>query len=88
MFPKIGVPQNRLFIMENPIRMDDLGGNPIAIFRFLNISIPRNVKVSPCLEKIRFSISTKQKKKHIPGTHMTLVLIGSSTLFWSVQPPK
>ena len=25
MFPKIGVPQNRWFIMENPIRMDDLG---------------------------------------------------------------
>ena len=25
MFPKIGVPQNGLFIMENPIKMDDLG---------------------------------------------------------------
>ena len=25
MFPKIGVPQNRRFIMENPIKMDDLG---------------------------------------------------------------
>ena len=25
MFPKIGVPQNGCFIMENPIKMDDLG---------------------------------------------------------------
>ena len=24
-FPKIGIPQNGRFIMENPIRMDDLG---------------------------------------------------------------
>ncbi len=25
MFPKIGVPQNGWFMMENPIKMDDLG---------------------------------------------------------------
>jgi len=25
-FPKIGIPQNGWFIMENPIKMDDLGG--------------------------------------------------------------
>ena len=25
MFPKIGVPQNGWFIMQNPIKMDDLG---------------------------------------------------------------
>ena len=28
-FPKIGIPQNGRFIMENPIKMDDLGGTTI-----------------------------------------------------------
>ena len=28
-FPKIRVPENGWFTMENPIEMDDLGGTPI-----------------------------------------------------------
>ena len=32
-FPKIGVPQNGWVIMENPIKMDDLGGKSNHYFR-------------------------------------------------------
>ena len=37
-FPKIGIPQNGWFIMENPIKMDDLGGKPTI---FGNIHVGR-----------------------------------------------
>ena len=36
MFPKIVVPQNGLFIMENPIKMDDLG---VSLFSETSISV-------------------------------------------------
>ena len=38
-FPTIAVPQNGWFIMESPIKMDDLGGKP-TIFGNIHISWP------------------------------------------------
>ena len=50
-FPKIGIPQNGWFIMENPIKMDDLGGNTILGKIHMIIYVIRSSRVDVDIQK-------------------------------------
>ena len=70
-FPKIGIPQNGWFIMENPIRMDDLGGNPpifgnTHLFTMLFFNIPGVASISFPPKSSPFPTLITVKSSHLP----------------------
>ena len=71
-FPKIGVPQNGWFVMENPIKMDDLGDTII----FGNTQLmPRYLKWCCSL---RCTNPTETEKFHVVDMSTCLTKIGIS----------
>ena len=62
-FPKIGIPRNGWFVMENPIKMDDLGGT--TIFGNTHMLIPWWVPWFPHLYLIPYR--QLSKLRHLDG---------------------
>ena len=69
MFPKIGVPQNGWFIMENPIQMDDLG-------------VPLFLETSMCV-RVCVCVSILQKKVWLDGWTFDVVFVRGTSKSWT-----
>ena len=69
-FPKIGVPQNGWFMMENPIKKDDLGENPL----FLETPL--------CFLGVSFLGGLFWGKKHVNNYYRKYIYIYTSVIIF------
>ena len=63
-FPKIGVPQNGWFIMENPIKMDDLGV-PYRRVRVARILLVALLRIKE--DKVHLKLRDGRKSEGVAG---------------------